>query len=557
LDENSHIVADARIDGRMELVRELRRHGRSVTSDVPDVELILHAYHVWNCDCVHRLLGDFVFAIWDAESERLFCARDHFGVKSLFYAEMGDTFVFGNALNVIRLHHDVGDELNELAIADFLLFGVNRELDTTFFKDVHRLPPAHTLTRTKRERAISERYWTLPIDGVIRYRRQSEYVEHFKELFTISVADRLRGKRVGVSMSGGLDSTSVASMAHSILSNEKQPFDMRLCTNVYDRLIPDKERQYAQEVAQALNIPIHFEPMDSVKLHSGWDQPGIHLPEPAEMFDDEPATDACRDFMASCRVVLTGFGGDPALAAPRAYVVNRILHGELSELVRGLCACLSTHGHLPSLGIRSLFMGRLGDTRHELRMPAWLNREFVTRLDLAARWDQIMTPPSARHPVRAEAYMALDNCVWPHCFGAFDPGCNGRPVEYRHPFFDVRLVRYVLAIPRQPWFVRKALLREAMKGILPDTVRLRPKTLLCGDPAHAVSSRFDRGCRDRLLSAPGLSSYVDRDAVPAHIWDKPALASFEYAENVRAFSLGYWLNYCWPNSPVKPARGAI
>jgi asparagine synthase (glutamine-hydrolysing) len=557
LDGNIHIIADARIDGRTDLIRELRRNGRSVAGDAPDVELVLHAYHVWNRQCVHRLLGDFVFAIWDAEREQLFCARDHFGVKALFYAEMGDTFVFANALNVIRLHHQVDDELNELAIADFLLFGFNQTPDTTSFKSIRRLPPAYTLIRSKCDRAVTQRYWELPTNGAIRYRRQSEYVEHFNELFEISVADRLRGGRVSVSMSGGLDSTSVASMAHGILSNGKQPFDMRLCTNVYDRLIPDKERQFAQLVAQTLNIPIHFESVDGAELHTGWDRPGIELPEPVESFCAEPVTKAYHEFMADCRIVLTGYGGDPALAAPGAYIVNRILRGELSELVRGLWVCLSTHGHLPSLGIRSLIMRKLGMASNEIRMPAWLNREFVTRLDLEARWNQIMTPGGARHPVRSEAYAALGDSVWPYSFGELDPGCSGRPVEFRHPFFDLRLVRYLLALPRQPWFVRKALLREAMKGRLPETVRLRPKTVLCGDPAHTVSPDFDRGCRDRLLSASGLSSFVDRSAIPVHIWDKPALASLEYNDNVRPFSLGYWLNYCWRPSSAKPARGVI
>lgn len=557
LDEKYHIIADARIDGRLELVRELRRNGRCITTDAPDVELILHAYHVWKCDCVHRLLGDFVFAIWDAGCGQLFCARDHFGVKPLFYAEMGDTFVFGNALNVIRRHPAVRDDLNELAIADFLLFGFNQTLDSTVFKNIRRLPPAHTLVRTRRERAVVTRYWSLPIDGAIRYRRQSEYVEQFKELFAVSVADRLRGNQIGVSMSGGLDSTSVAGMAHSILANEKRPFDMRLYTNVYDRLIPDKERHFARQMARVLDIPIHFESMDDVKLHSGWDRPGINLPEPAEMFDADPTTNAFREFMANCRVVLTGLGGDPLLAAPSEYLVSRILHGDLSELVHGLWACLSTHGHLPSLGIRSLVMGKLADTGSRPRMPVWLNREFVARLDLEARWKQIMTPTSARHPVRPEAYAALAESTWPHCFDVSDPGYSGSPVEYRHPFFDVRLVCYALALPRQPWFVRKAILREAMNGMLPDAVRLRPKAVLCGDPAHSVSSRFDRGCRERLLSAPGLSTYVDSDAIPVQIWDRPALASMDYHGNVRAFSLGYWLNYCWSSSPATPLRGAV
>jgi asparagine synthase (glutamine-hydrolysing) len=550
-----HIVADARIDGRAELIGDLKRDRRNVSGGASDAALILHAYHAWGCKCVDRLLGDFAFAIWDAGRGRLFCARDHLGVKPFFYADIGNTLVFGNALDVVRMHPSVGSELNELAIADFLLFGFNQMPDTTAFEDVRRLPPAHSLTCTMHERATIERYWTLPSDEAVRYRRQSEYVEHFREVFRIAVADRLPSGSVGVSMSGGLDSTSVASMAHHLSSNDRHAFHIDLYTNVYERLIPDEEGHYAGQVARALNIPIHFEAADDAEIQSGWHEPGMMLPEPMEGFGTGAASDASRQRMSRCRVMLTGFGGDPALAAPRAYVLNRILRGELPELARGLWSCLRTHRRLPSLGFRAALKAGLGDPDPAPPMPDWLNPDLVERLDLEPRWEQMNAPAEPVHPVRPEAHEGLGDASWPYFFGVLDPGYNGAPVEHRHPFFDVRLIRYVLAMPSQPWFERKALLREAMRGMLPDPVRLRPKTVLRGDPEHAVSVNFDRPCRERLLTAPGLSSFVDKDAVPVHIWEKPALASHEYYGNVRAFSLGYWLSYCCPGSSGGLARG--
>jgi asparagine synthase (glutamine-hydrolysing) len=275
------------------------------------------------------------------------------------------------------------------------------------------------------------------------------------------------------------------------------------------------------------------------------------------MFDADRVSDARRDFLANCRVVLTGFGGDPLLAAPSAFVMKRAVAGEWSELARSVWACLRTHGKLPSLGIRSFFTGTRGRAQSGIRPPSWLNQDFVARLELGARCEQSSTPAGVRHPVRPEAYQGLSHGTWPHCFGVFDPGCSGESVEHRHPFFDLRLVRYVLAMPAHPWFERKALLREAMKGSLPDAVRLRPKTVLCKDPAHPVSSSFDSRCRDRLLSAPGLSLFIDRDKVPVQIWEKPALAWREYSRDVRALSLGYWLSYCRSPTPTNMARGAV
>ena len=198
LDGEVVIAADARIDGRAELRQELNSHGCHDLENVPDVELILHAYLVWGDECAKHLLGDFAFAIWDGRRRQLFCARDHFGIKPFYYAQVGDSLIFSNTLNCLRLHPRVSDELNDLAIGDFLLFDCNQDQSTTTFADIRRLPPAHYLTWQPGSLRL-ERYWSLPlIDRPLRYSRPQDYVEHFKALLTQAVADRLRTRRVGV-----------------------------------------------------------------------------------------------------------------------------------------------------------------------------------------------------------------------------------------------------------------------------------------------------------------------------------------------------------------------
>ena len=105
LDGQRWIVGDARVDARQDLIADLRARGQQdVAFDAPDVELILRAYGVWGEDCVSRLLGDFTFAVWDEPRQRLFCARDQLGVKPFFYAQVGQTVLFSNTLDCIRLH---------------------------------------------------------------------------------------------------------------------------------------------------------------------------------------------------------------------------------------------------------------------------------------------------------------------------------------------------------------------------------------------------------------------------------------------------------------------
>src|SRR5208283_2605748 len=143
LDGVTWIVADARLDARSDLIALLQDQSRSRLDGAPDVELILRAYHAWGEACVEQLLGDFAFGIWDGMRRRLFCGRDHMGVKPFYYAHLGPLVIFSNTLERIRRHPAVSDRLNDLAIADFLLLQVNQDPASTSFADIQRLPPAH------------------------------------------------------------------------------------------------------------------------------------------------------------------------------------------------------------------------------------------------------------------------------------------------------------------------------------------------------------------------------------------------------------------------------
>src|SRR5262245_1759028 len=107
IDGRTWIVADARVGARTALRAGLSGRGRRGLDGATDPELILHAYGEWGEACVEHLLGDFAFAIWDGARRRLFCARDHLGVRPFFYAHIGRTFVFSNTLDCVRLHSSV------------------------------------------------------------------------------------------------------------------------------------------------------------------------------------------------------------------------------------------------------------------------------------------------------------------------------------------------------------------------------------------------------------------------------------------------------------------
>ncbi len=540
LDGEVWITADARVDGRRELIEKLGSRGRSELQAASDAGLILHAYHVWGEGCVEHLLGDFAFAIWDGRSRRLFCARDHFGVKPFYYAQVSESLVFSNTLDCVRLHPGISDALNELAIADFLLFDFNQEPTTTSFAQIHRLPPAHSLTWSAHNQKRT-RYWTLPLDGPLRYKRPVDYVEHFREVLRLAVQDRLRTDRVGVFMSGGLDSTSVAAFAKEALAKQPEGFELRAYTEVYDRLIPHQERFYAGLAAHALGIPIEYIHVDNYTLYERWDQPELHKPEPCHYPLAAKDYDEFRRIAARTRVVLTGYGGDPALStSTSSYLWKLLKDRRLGDLVKGLRRYLLAEGRVSRLYLRTRL--RILFQRNGWRglYPPWLNREFSARLQLPARWEQINNEPGPSHPLRPGACQLLMASFWPSLFENFDPGMTFVPVEVRHPYFDLRVVNYLLRVPPLPWCADKELVRVALRGILPERVRLRPKTPLASDPFVALLGKPAEQWVDHVEPSAELAQYVDRKAVPKVAGEEDGLKLWT---NLRPLSLSFWLQH--------------
>ena len=271
LDGRNWIVADGRIDARRDLITKLSdESSRACPQFATEVELIGRAYAKWGEECVSHLLGDFAFAIWDDTRRRLVCARDQFGVKPLFYAVKGVTVAVSNTLDCLRLHPGVSNDLYEPAVADFLLFGENREVAIPSFRDIKRLPAAHRMTLSA-EGTCLERYWTLPIDEPIHFARDRDYIDRFNELLRSAVGDRLRTNRATVLMSGGVDSTTLAAAALA-MQPERPGLVVDAVTSVYERLIPDPERNFAGLVASHLKIPIRYDVSDDEPSIADWDR---------------------------------------------------------------------------------------------------------------------------------------------------------------------------------------------------------------------------------------------------------------------------------------------
>lgn len=538
------IVADARIDGREELVSKLRAKLAGVRSDASDSELILYAYQAWQENCVANLIGDFSFCIWDEPRKKLFCARDHFGVKPFFYSECSGTLVFSNTLSTLRLHPSVSDELDERFIADFLIYGFPQEPTASAFKHIKRLPAAHCLSYSRNGLSV-RRYWTLPIKEPIRYRRDEEYIEHYNELLSVAVRDRLRSDRVLVDMSGGLDSTSLSLAAKRELQRTAKPYELNALTLVYKSLIPDDEGVYAKLAADSIGMPIQVLAIDDYIPHQGGGEASLTMSEPADtpylkMLHDVNIVKASR-----ARVVLNGQGGDEIMRTS-GLLVDLVGKVAPHHLLHDVWSSLFKYHVRPGVGLRGRLIkpGVALTQKYGLPFPDWIENDLERKYGLRERHTVnddggLKTPARCLRPVTWQK-LAADH--WAPYFEGFDPGQTGVACETRWPYLDLRLVEDLLAFPPFPWFSNRCLQRSAIRGVLPDQIVNRPKTPQQGYPYHTQWPAWKLawgGWVEKAKLVPELHRFVNVDVLNAD-FDK---SGDQYAAwlQLRVASLYYWL----------------
>ena len=538
LDGQVWIVADARVDGRRDLEAKLRAHGHEPLAAISDAELILRAYQAWGQECVQHLLGDFTFAIWDGPRRRLFCARDQMGVKPFFYAPAGSLIIFSNTLECICRHPAISGRLNDLSIADFLLFDMIQDPAATAFADIRRLPPAHLLVCDPAGLSV-RRYWTPSVTTPIHYSRPAEYLEHFCGLLDTAVADRLRTESACIFMSGGLDSPAVAASAQRIFSRNAGAARIWAYTQVFDSLIPHEERHYAGRVAQALKIPIEYRADDHARLFEFAEQPEYRSPEPVHSAWPDVTADQLRRVATASRVVLTGFGADPLFSSRITVHFRELLRQKrLGRALADAARYLSTEGRLSRLYIRTRWRLLFASKSFSPPYPPWLNERLEKRLGLRDRWQTVYRTLAPAIAVRPEAHELTFAPFWPDLFEAHDPGVTRVPVEVRHPFFDLRLMNFLLALPRLPWCCDKQLLREAARGVLPDAVRLRRKSPLLASPLLTLLERPEAAWVNRFEPVHELEPYVVRSRIPDVLGEKGPWTAWVH---LRPLSLNFWL----------------
>ncbi|OYT71859.1 MAG: hypothetical protein CFK52_07025 [Chloracidobacterium sp. CP2_5A] len=546
-DHQVWLAADIRLDERDELCRALQAAGFDASPADCDAKLLWRAYCAWETDCLRRLHGDFAFALWDAPRRRIFCARDRFAVKPLYYSHRPQLFLAASALDTICAHPEtptsIPDDLDEFAVADFLIHGMKMDEDGTFFRAARRLPRAYALC-LERGMLRQWRYWDWPTDGRLRYRRFHDYAEHFQAALGEAVADRLRAPRAAVFLSGGLDSNVVTAAARQASPTTA----LHAFTNVFDWLIPDDERRFAQMAAQAHGVPITFIAHDDWQPYAPHPEVAQPPPEPVHEPFWSGIMESYRRAAAYARVLLTGQWGDEALAQETApYLRELLAQRRMAALGKALADYFISDARNGFYALRRRFSWAR-PAAPSSALPQWLAPDFIERLRRAGYFERQADEPPI-HPWRRCMVQALSRVHMANDHEYSDPAFTGALVEMRYPLLDLRVVEFLLAIPTVPACLNKRLFRELLKNRLPRAVVQRSKTplrqfpitgyiqrhgtdwarLSASDQAQRCLARFvaSNALRRKLIWNPQqeAQSFVDLSPLSLYKWMQSKVAS--------------------------------
>lgn len=489
------ITADARIDNREELIDWLQLKAYQ-PEQISDSELILHAYQHWGEDCPARLLGDFAFAIWDTAKQHLFCARDHFGVKPFYYYyQSGQRFIFATEIKAIFCYEDIPKRLNEIKISDYLL-EMFEDKARTFYVDVNRLPPASVMMVGK-DVVRQREYWALDPKREIKLKSDAEYAEAYRSLFVQAVCCRLRSAfPIGSMLSGGLDSSSIACVAHDLLVANKGQ-ELHTFSIIFNQIKQSDEREYIYKVLEKKNFIAHFIEGDLATPFDDLDK--------ILWFQDEPfyAPNLFLNWRAwqsvsesGVRVLLDGFLGDNVISHGVEYLnelanqwrwltlahqLKQYLQNSRRDvsLLEPLSMYFVQQGlkpYIPEFGLR-LWRKLKGNPTNPIANECDIfESEFCNRIALRERLFRAYQYNRLVKPARQVHYDSLNSGMIQTTLEAYNKGCSSFYFETRIPYIDKRLVEFCLATPGYQKISQgytRIIMRRALQGFLPEEIRWR------------------------------------------------------------------------------------
>ena len=483
-----------------------------------DSEIILHLYPRYGMEkTLDYLRGEFAFALFDKAEDCLYLVRDRFGVKPLYWAETEDGVVFGSELKVLFAHPGVKRELTAEGVYHQLIQVMVP--GSTAFKGVHQVPPGQLIKIQRKDGQLKihqQKYWDIdfPVAGdYVNQRDENYYIEGVREQLLEAVQHRLQADvPVGCYLSGGIDSCSILGLSAAVRQDPVKAFTIGFDSSDYD------ETPIAREMAKMTGAEQLVLSLSAEQLYDHFARTLWHTERTiyntlgvAKLLMSETVK------KNRYKVVLTGEGSDELFAGYPAFRKDMFLYG-LDNLPASLRkewqASLEASNQLfrgamlPREDFSSAAMNAVvGFTPsclqnwlhcHDFAMPL-INPQWRQQLAdydagdaIAATFDKSQL--DGRHPLDKAQYVWIKTMLEGQILTwGGDRVDMANSMEARPPFLDHHLARFATQVPPQlriKGATEKYVLREAMKGLLPETLYKRQKFAFMAPPAHTDKKKW-------------------------------------------------------------------
>lgn len=499
------LTADAILDNRKELLG-IFNVSQNDWCKTTDSDLILLAYYKWKEDCPKYLLGDYAFVIWDKDKKEIFGARDHVGKRTFYYHHSNDTFAFCTVMKPMLQLESCSDKLNDNWIADYLsLSSLVHEIDCTktVYEDIQQLLPGHCFKISANKMKITK-YWEPNNIPKLKFKNDAEYEEAFREVFFEAVNCRLRSNGlIGVMLSGGLDSASVAVVAAKLLDEKNKPlkaYSFIPYLNYKDWLpkhLVANEKEYIEEISNKYkNIDVTYFDFANMNAVSNIEELLDIIEQPYKIVSnffwaDQIAEEANK---SGCKILLDGQYGNITISAGDMYSYLLALYRK-GRLIK----CFASIGDFSNL--HHVNYSKVLKHYTKLIMPEFVKKTYYKLTNNNSADVEEVESYSFVNPQFAETHN-VDKRLKKFGHGSYQKskmdmyaikkqindavflsqaGCVETKLSLHHgilkrdPTRDKRVIEFCMSLPIDQ-FVNKgqerSLVRRGLAGMMPDKIRL-------------------------------------------------------------------------------------
>lgn len=509
-----------------ELRVELEKTGYQFRTKT-DTEVLTASFDCWGKECVQRFNGMWAFAIYDKEKNELYCARDRFGIKPFYYFVNKDEFIFGSEIKQILCMMSQNPVVNRKRLLEFLICGDQDYTEETMFQNIMQLRGGYEIIfdLTRKELKINQ-YYDLG-KRTIQKRSYEEDCAKFREAFENSIKLRMRADvPVGYCLSGGLDSSSIVSVANDLVKKSGKKVEQHAVSSCFEDKAYD-EQEYIDEVIKSTNIHSHRIYPDGSTLFGEVDKIIWHMDEPFGSTSIYAQWNVFREAKKNgLTVMLDGQGADEQLAGYSPFYgvhfADLLKHHKYISFWREVRAYknlrASTEAHVNA---KQIVLAAIASAYAPKNVHNVLSETYLASMGLPFSVEQLKEVYQDRniYPMGDSKQYILDSmrCGMQSLLHFEDRDSMAFSIESRVPFLDYELVETVFETPFEHKIrngITKAVLRDGLKGILPEKIRTRYSKLGFTTPEDKwINDNYEQYRKELERSCEALAPLLEKKKV--------------------------------------------